>query len=123
MNAGLSSSIDAAVRRRDSIIASQTAVPPSAPQPSPTSGPLNTPLIQDTQTSSTSFSASSSAQIAQTVLSGQGSVSSAGPSANTNTDMTKLAAALNGGLGGPSTPIAVTINEREYVLNSLSCVT
>lgn len=128
MKNGLESSINAAVRRRDSLLAlvsGTSPAPSSDPSPLSTSDPVSTAdsassglsspsstLLPDTPSVPTS---TSSQRIAQALLSGNPSSPS-----SLNTDMAKLAAALNNGIGIPGNPIAVTITERKYHIPSAS---
>lgn len=112
---GLEHSVNAAVRRRDSLLAAAAASAVSSVQETPASQ-LNTDTLSQatTQAGSTTTAPSStiptsSQQIASAVLSGQ-----APQSTTSNLDMAKLALALNNGIGVPGNPIAVTIAEREY---------
>lgn len=111
---GLEHSVNAAVRRRDSLLAAAAASAVSSVQETPASQLNTDTLSQTTQAGSTTTTPSStiptsSQQIASAVLSGQ-----APQSTSSNLDMAKLALALNNGIGVPGNPIAVTIAEREY---------
>ena len=116
---GLASSVDAAVRRRDSILAATASASASsqsdAVSPDATSQATTFTATATATESSVQISQvapTSSQKLAQAVLAGQGAASSL--SASQNTDMAKLQAALGGGLGGPASPIVVTLAEREY---------
>ncbi|KAH9951246.1 ATP-dependent metallopeptidase Hfl [Amylocystis lapponica] len=122
INSGLSSSINAAVRRRDTLLALPVAAAPAAATPATSSETAPAPADASTPSpSSEAPSPSQSAQpataptssqlLAQAVLSGRAATPTSDSSAVLNTDMAKLAAALKGGLGAPGTPIAVTISE------------
>ena len=68
------------------------------------------PLAQSTTSDSSQATPTPSQKLAQAVLAGQGAAS---VSTSQNTDIAKLQAALGGGLGGPTSPIVVTLAERE----------
>jgi len=110
---GLASSVDAAVRRRDSILAATASSTPVATSSTSeaTSADAASVTESSTSTSSSQVAPTSSQKLAQAVLAGQGAVSSA--TASQNTDMAKLQAALGGGMGGPSSPIVVTLAEQK----------
>ncbi|KAH9934738.1 ATP-dependent metallopeptidase Hfl [Fomitopsis serialis] len=110
---GLASSVDAAVRRRDSILAATASSTPVAASSTSeaTSADAASVTESSTSTSSSQVTSTPSQKLAQAVLAGQGAVSSA--TASQNTDMAKLQAALGGGMGGPSSPIVVTLAEQK----------
>ncbi|OSD01552.1 ATP-dependent metallopeptidase Hfl [Trametes coccinea BRFM310] len=117
---GLESSINAAVRRRDALLASSsasaTALPDAAPQVQQT--PSTSPDVAATATQSTSTAssesassessapASSSQKAAQEVLAGNVTVGR-----SVNTDFDALRSALGRGAGVPGNPIVVTLAE------------
>ncbi|KAL7283363.1 hypothetical protein ACG7TL_002793 [Trametes sanguinea] len=122
---GLESSINAAVRRRDALLASSsasaTAIPDAAPQVQQT--PSTSPDVAATATQSTSTAssesassesassessapASSSQKAAQEVLAGNVTVGR-----SVNTDFDALRSALGRGAGVPGNPIVVTLAE------------
>ena len=114
--------MDAAVRRRDSILAATTSSTSAAAQSDAATSDVAT---QATSSDATATATESSAQVsqvaptpsqklAQAVLAGQGAASSA--TASQNTDIAKLQAALSGGLGGPGSPIVLKLAERESYL-------
>lgn len=107
MKNGLESSVNSAVRRRDSLLALST---PASQIPSTSSESTSTAeaTASGLSTTSTQQPSTSSQRIAQALLSGN----PPNPS-SLNTDIAKLAAALNTGVGIPGNPIAVTITERE----------
>ncbi|TFY64871.1 hypothetical protein EVJ58_g2334 [Rhodofomes roseus] len=114
---GLASSVDAAVRRRDSILAATASAATSSTAASSdasseaTSSDATPATELSTSNTSTHVTQTSSQKLAQAVLAGQGAASSA--SAPLNTDIAKLQAALSGGLGGPTSPIVVTLAEQK----------
>lgn len=123
---GLEASVNAAVRRRDAILASSAAQPSVIPSPdtSPqapvlpvTSNPDLSIKSEDAQPPPpSSFSPTRSESVAQKVLSGGGSFSSSLGSGLPKSD--QLAASIAGGAGGSGNPIYVTLAEREMVFSS-----
>ncbi len=123
MKNGYEASINSAVRRRDSILASlavtatetsevkdtadaaSTNTSPSSVPASETPSPATSSQTEP-QTSNAS-PISSSQKIAQAVLSGETAQLSLTP------DMARLSAALSAGSGGPGNPIVVTLSERK----------
>ena len=131
---GLDSSISAAVRRRESLLAASAPaaasvapqatiqasndpftadVPPPAPQPVPSFS--SNPTVA--AVASTSSSVSASQQAAQEVLAGKPTVTR-----SVNTDFDALGAALSRGAGVPGNPIVVTLSERKSVHKCLVCL-
>lgn len=128
MNNGMESSINAAVRRRDTLLASAPAlastIPDSVSQPADTASVDVAATSETTAASSPSSLSSSGPSTATATATGAGTTSSqsiaqsvlstsgqtAGP---LNSDMSKLAAALSSGAGVPNNPIVVTLAERK----------
>ncbi|KAH7930770.1 ATP-dependent metallopeptidase Hfl [Leucogyrophana mollusca] len=127
LKSGLESSVNAAVRRRESLLAASSGPVPPCPSPEPvellsTSPSPSTPDAISSRPSTHASAPTSpvgatsrSQEIAHEVLSGRAtvtpaSVSLAGPGAS-SPDMAKLAAALSGGSGVSGNPIHVTISE------------
>ncbi|KZT68122.1 ATP-dependent metallopeptidase Hfl [Daedalea quercina L-15889] len=114
LKSGLASSVDAAVRRRDSILAATatSSTPASLGAASEaTSADAPSTTEYSSSASSSQVAPTPSQKLAQAVLAGQGAASSA--TAPQNTDIAKLQAALSGGLGGPTSPIVVTLAEQK----------
>jgi len=122
LKTGLESSVNPAVRRRDSLLASSTAesnhlVSPQTIEP-PSSSSRSDGLSSSSQPLATS-GPSRSQKVAQAVLSGQLAGSqvsplSLNPSGGIHTaDMAKLVTALNSGAGISGNPLHVAISERE----------
>ncbi|GBE82242.1 Mitochondrial inner membrane i-AAA protease supercomplex subunit YME1 [Sparassis crispa] len=129
---GLSSSVDAAVQKRDSLLgvhaAASTSTSSSASSSSlatssdsvGSSDAATSPAATDSAVSSDSVSSQQPAQraptptssqlLAQAVLTRQAALSVGGSAAN-KAGMANFATALNGGLGVPDNPVVVTINE------------
>ncbi|KAG5641287.1 hypothetical protein DXG03_005578, partial [Asterophora parasitica] len=119
---GQKSSINPAVRRRDSLLQASTVLPPTAQvlnseasSAIPTSGtPNTTPTTAESSNATAGETAASSLtsseQIAQTVLQGQGEIVGS-QSGSSNTDLQKLQAAY--GSGSTGGPIQVSIVERK----------
>lgn len=115
---GLEASVNAAVRRRDAILASSATpvtTPPDTPLQAkvPSITPNSEPSIKPGEVwpPASSFSPTRSETIAQKVLSGGGSFS--GSLANGFNKPDQLAAAVVSGAGGSGNPIYVTLAERE----------
>ncbi|KII88517.1 hypothetical protein PLICRDRAFT_161699 [Plicaturopsis crispa FD-325 SS-3] len=106
---GLESSVEAATRRRDSLLASAPVASSIPAQSDSSSTPSSGSAATSPPHVSTSLPRSRSQEIANAVLSGQADKSSAPQSA----DMAKLAAALGSGSGVSENPIHVTISERK----------
>lgn len=111
---GMEQSVNAAVRRRDSLLAGATASTVASLENFSVSQTIADSTSEGTSTVSNTVPPSStppspSQRIANAVLSGQ-----AAQTTTLNLDMAKLAMALNSGGGIPGNPISVTIAEREY---------
>jgi len=113
--------VNAAVRRRDTILASSATQPSVTPSPDT---PLQAPVLPLTPTPDpsmkpedarppppSSFSPTRSESVAQKVLSAGGSFSSS--LGNGHPKSEQLVAAVAGGAGGSGNPIYVTLAERE----------
>ena len=116
----MEASINAAVRRRDSLLASTTAstsapaIETSATETASSdtaTGNVESVNVEPSVTTSSTASQTASQSIAQSVLatSGTAQPQHTGP---LSPDMSKLAAALGGGAGNASNPIVVTLAER-----------
>lgn len=108
---GQEASVNPAVRRRESLLVSAPATSSSTTESSNTAKPTETATPD-----AASASVSSSQTIAQTVLAQHASSPKAAPGAApgaTSSDMAKLAAAVG---AGQSTPIPVSLVEREFAL-------
>ncbi|KAI0928719.1 ATP-dependent zinc metalloprotease FTSH 5, mitochondrial, variant 2 [Taiwanofungus camphoratus] len=112
---GLGSSIDAAVRRRDSLLAASSSSLASSRDASTVDATNSSRTVSSSSSSSNTQASpvpTSSQHLAQAVLSGQAPTSTGiAGSRPLNMDMAKLATALGGGMGIPGNPIVVTISE------------
>jgi ATP-dependent metalloprotease len=111
---GWESSIDPAVRRRDSLLAAAAASLSETTSPEPPEA-----TTTSSQADTTTMTPTSSRKIAQAVLTGVQTMPTPEPTfspnvtAGTHTiDMNKLAAALGSGAGVSGNPLQVTISER-----------
>lgn len=116
----MQSSINAAVRRRDSVLASAatsasiaTEIPATEPASSNVANatPDSASASEPSVTASPSTSQTVSQSIAQSVIAASATTQPqhTGP---LNSDMSKLAAALGAGAGNSNNPIVVTLAER-----------
>lgn len=132
MRNGLESSINAAVRRRDSLLASMSAAASAAshatessatpsdsataasPETSATGSGATSPVNTSSPSAVSSASSipTSSQDIAQSVLASAGTAASQAPAGPLSPDMSKLATALSGGAGVANNPLVVTLAER-----------
>lgn len=120
--------MDAAVRRRDSILAATASSTSATTQSHAASSdaasqapPVDATAVTQSSAQISQAAPSPSQKLAQAVLAGQGAASST--TASQNADMAKLQAALSGGMGGPGSPIVVSLAEREslslhYILSA-----
>lgn len=111
VNSGLEASVNPAVRRRESLLAT-TAVtsPPASSDVSP-----ETPSATQPQTNSVGLPPSRSQEIAQSVLSGSGATAPLPNPQNASPNTSTLASALSSGAGNQGNPIYVTVADRELV--------
>ena len=110
VNSGSEASVNSAVRRRESLLATTVASTPASPDVSP-----EIPSATQPQTNSPTPPPSRSQEIAQSVLSGTGTAAPLPNPANASPDMSTLAAALSSGAGNQGNPIYVTVADRELV--------
>ncbi|KAH7914655.1 peptidase family M41-domain-containing protein [Hygrophoropsis aurantiaca] len=126
VKSGLDSSVNSAVRRRESLLSASAGAPPlKSTEPSPTTPQDTVDTISPAQapaapSAASPVASSNSQQIADAVLSGQtkDTLSSAGAAAQSS-DMAKFASALSSGSGVSGNPIHVTISELGLVLLSV----
>ncbi|KAI0727233.1 ATP-dependent metallopeptidase Hfl [Fomitopsis betulina] len=118
LKSGLASSVDAAVRRRDSILAATASSTSATTQSHAASSdaasqapPVDATTVTQSSAQISQAAPSPSQKLAQAVLAGQGAASST--TASQNADMAKLQAALSGGMGGPGSPIVVSLAEQK----------
>ncbi|CCM02099.1 uncharacterized protein FIBRA_04176 [Fibroporia radiculosa] len=109
VKSGLTASVDAAVRRRDTLLAAASASGPAASSsPSAEASTISADSAVSAPVSN-STEPSSSNRLAQAVLAGQAPTTASAVSSNT--DMAKLSAALSTGVGVPGNPIVVSLSE------------
>lgn len=108
---GLESSIDPAVRRRDSLIATATVAPTPSSDPLPQTSSATSEPVAETPAPTPSTPQTRSETVAQKVLSGASFGSSS--SSSTKAEPSQFAAAVSGGAGVSGNPIYVTLAECE----------
>ena len=117
ISTGQQASINAAVRRRDALLASSTTIGASSPAMPEVLEPSSSVNASETATPSTPSVdsvtpfPSNSRDIAQAALSGQVEPIAGGSS---SADMAKLTAALESGGGNFANPIQVSVVERQF---------
>lgn len=127
VNTGLQSSINSAVRRRESLLASTVVESTPASDvshvQSESGNPGSTPTITDTAPTSDPSAPplSRSQEIAQAVLSGKAPTpsylaASAQGNGNPSADMAQLAKLLSSGAGSQGSPIHVTLSDGKCIL-------
>ena len=125
MKSGYENSINSAVRRRDTILASSataasTGAEETGPEPSTDATATATTTTSHTTVDAAATDASadaaplsSSQKVAQAVLSGQSADNALSP------DMARLSAAVSRGAGVPGNPLVVTLSERSCLISCL----
>ena len=103
VNLGQETAVNAAVEKRDSLIAAHPLPEPPSPQEDPSVPQAEQPATQEPQQTQSQI-------LAQTVLARSGALPSTGTMSQT--DLSKLLAALSGENG---TPIQVSVIERSYI--------